>query len=138
MVRQPTSTEPSAFRLPLRQVLIVVRGMYLWKHYHQDACRVQELTDASTGDAELATFLAERQPFLVGGASWLGGEIRLAVSAYLSPDLPPRQFVSSARAIVLRGDKVLVQRSIEDEHVLPGGRLEAGESLEECVRREIP
>ncbi len=88
-------------------------------------------------DPEQMTFLAGRQPFYVGEAIWLGGEIRLAVSAYLSSELPPRRFVSSARAIVLKGDQVLVQRSVEDVHILPGGRLEPGEGFESGLRREI-
>ncbi len=95
------------------------------------------MAGVQANDPELIAFLAGRQPFYFGEATWLGGEIQLAVSAYLSSDLPPRRFVSSARAIVLKGDQVLVQRSVEDLHILPGGRLEAGESFEDGLRREI-
>jgi len=94
------------------------------------------MADAPTNDPELASFLTGRQPFLVGQASWLGGDIQLAVSAYLSPDLPPRRLVSSVRAVVLRGDTVLVQRSVDGVHILPGGRVEAGEGLEDGLRRD--
>ena len=88
-------------------------------------------------DPELARFLAGRQPFLEEELSWRNQEIRLVLAAYLSPDLPPRRLVSSVRAIVLRAGEILVQRSVEDVHVLPGGRLESGEGPEEGLHREI-
>lgn len=43
----------------------------------------------------------------------------------------------SIKGVVVRGGKVLLLRNERDEWELPGGRIEAGESPEECVAREI-
>ena len=59
--------------------------------------------------------------------------------AYLGDEMPPLDYVTSARVVVLRDDSVLVVREPGDEHVhiLPGGRLEEGESPEQAARREV-
>lgn len=68
-------------------------------------------------------------------ACW--GELRLHVTTYLSRDLPPAELITSARAVVLRADGVLVVRDPVGVHILPGGRRKAGETLEQAVRREV-
>jgi len=45
--------------------------------------------------------------------------------------------VTSVRAILFRGADVLVQRHQDATHILPGGRREADEGLEETLRREL-
>jgi ADP-ribose pyrophosphatase YjhB (NUDIX family) len=65
------------------------------------------------------------------------GELRLHVTSYLCRDLPPPELITSARAVVLAADGVLVVRDPTGVHVLPGGRREAGETLEQTVRREV-
>ena len=46
--------------------------------------------------------------------------------------------MTSARALVLRGEDVLVVREPDGgRHLLPGGRLEPGESIEDALRREV-
>jgi ADP-ribose pyrophosphatase YjhB (NUDIX family) len=42
----------------------------------------------------------------------------------------------SARAVVLRDGGVLVVRDPDSRHILPGGRCEPGETLEQTVHRE--
>jgi 8-oxo-dGTP pyrophosphatase MutT (NUDIX family) len=41
------------------------------------------------------------------------------------------------KGVVLQGDRVLLVRNERAGWELPGGRLEEGESPEECVRREV-
>src|SRR5262245_60092140 len=70
-------------------------------------------------------------------AEWPGG-VRLRVRGYLTEAAPPLESVSSVRAVVLRGDEVLVFRDrLGWWHLLPGGRREGDEPVEECVRREV-
>ena len=79
------------------------------------------LTSFSTGTTDTIT--------------WGASQIRVA--GHLSRDLPPLQYVTSVRAIVVRGDQVLTVRDPNGVHVTPGGRIESGESLEEALRREL-
>ncbi|MDX8037360.1 NUDIX domain-containing protein [Lentzea sp. BCCO 10_0856] len=43
----------------------------------------------------------------------------------------------SIKGVVVRGGKVLLLKNERDEWELPGGRIEPGESPQECVVREI-
>jgi len=61
----------------------------------------------------------------------------LRIIGYLSTESPPVDLVSSVRAIVLKGDHVLVIRNLEGAHILPGGRVEKGETFEDALRREL-
>jgi NUDIX domain len=61
----------------------------------------------------------------------------LHVTAYLTPELPPLDLVTSVRALVFHGDALLALTMPELTHVLPGGRREAAETPEATVRREI-
>jgi ADP-ribose pyrophosphatase YjhB (NUDIX family) len=88
-------------------------------------------------DAELAAFLAEHDGTLLERTAWDQGRLPLEVRASLCRDLPPLPFVTSVRALVLRDDQVLVLRNRDGAHLLPGGRIEAGESLAEALRREV-
>jgi 8-oxo-dGTP pyrophosphatase MutT (NUDIX family) len=69
-------------------------------------------------------------------AQWRRG-IELCINGYLSDEAPPAELVSSARAIVLREDSLLVMNNLDGDHILPGGRLENGETPEEALRREL-
>ena len=59
------------------------------------------------------------------------------ISAHITNDEPPADLVSSVRAIVFRGDDVLVMRNRHGTHILPGGRIENDESQIDALRREI-
>ncbi len=61
----------------------------------------------------------------------------LEVSGYLCSEAPPAELVSSVRAIVFEEDRVLVMRNLDGIHIVPGGRVEEGETFEETLRREL-
>lgn len=65
------------------------------------------------------------------------GALRLRVHTYLTEQFPPLELVTSVRAVVLRGAEVLVVRDPTRQHVLPGGRREPAETLEQTLRREV-
>jgi ADP-ribose pyrophosphatase YjhB (NUDIX family) len=65
------------------------------------------------------------------------GELRLHVATYLCSWLPPVELITSARAVMLQADQVMVVRDPVGVHILPGGRRQAGESLEQALRREL-
>lgn len=69
-------------------------------------------------------------------ASW--GTSRLQITYYLGTRQSPLEYVSSVRAIVFRGNSVLVITDAKGErYIIPGGRRENGETPEETLRREV-
>ena len=86
-------------------------------------------------DDDLAKFLRPLTPFAEQMVTWTTGTMRL--ECYLTDRPPPRRYVTSARAIVTDGDRVLVVYDPTGRHIMPGGRLEPGETPEDALRREM-
>ena len=86
-------------------------------------------------DDDLAEFLGPLTPFAEEMVIWTTGTMRL--ECYLTGRTPPLRYVTSARAIVTDGDRVLVVYDPTGRHIMPGGRLEPGETPEHALRREI-
>lgn len=86
---------------------------------------------------DLKEFLRSRRPGLEEITAWAEGTLPLRLTCYLEPESPPLDSVTSVRSLVFRHDHVIVVRDPGGSHLLPGGRREAGESLEATLRREI-
>jgi len=86
-------------------------------------------------DAILTEFLARHSVRVEERIAW--GDMPLCVSSYVTTELPPLQYVTSVRAVVLHGDAILVLHDGTKHLVLPGGRCEPGESVHETLSREV-
>lgn len=87
--------------------------------------------------SDLANFLARCAPVARERQVWGGGTLPLCVTSYLSDELPPLAYVTSVRAVVFRGDRVLAMREGPTWHIVPGGRREGDASLVATLRREV-
>ena len=76
-------------------------------------------------------------PVDVEGSVWGAGEIELTISSYITCDEPPPQLVTSVRALVFRDGSILLMQNVNGPHILPGGRVESGESHLDALRREL-
>lgn len=84
----------------------------------------------------LDDYFMTKRPLITETAVW--GHIQLRVQHYLSDQLPPAAYVSSARTILYRGSELLlVQQPDGKYHILPGGRCDPGETMEQTARREL-
>ncbi len=90
-------------------------------------------------DTALTGFLAQQTPLAQSTATSADGRIVLTVTTYLGENRPPLAFITSVRALVLHSTEpmVLVVRDVHGQHIVPGGRREPGEALEETLRREV-
>lgn len=85
-------------------------------------------------------FLSRHTPLASGEEIWGSPEYPqpLRLTWYRTDEAPPLAYVTSVRAIVFRGGEVLVVREPNGKpYIIPGGRCEAGESIEATVRREV-
>jgi 8-oxo-dGTP pyrophosphatase MutT (NUDIX family) len=88
-------------------------------------------------NADLVEFITRHTPIDEEQVSWRDGKMPLHIISYLSDALPPVEYVTSVRAIVLRDASVLVLKNVHSKHVMPGGRREAHESFEQTLHREV-
>ncbi len=96
------------------------------------------MNDDARDRSDLDTFLAEQRLLDHHVAHWAYGAIELDVHTYeVEDELPPTTLVTSGRCIVLGGQSVLLMANEGGVHILPGGRLEPGESIEDATRREV-
>ena len=88
-------------------------------------------------DSDLADFLTSGKRLAEESVKW-GDALSLRVTHYLGRKLPPLQYVSSVRAIVFRQDSVIVVQDAEGHfYIVPGGRREGEETLEDTLHREV-
>lgn len=86
--------------------------------------------------SDLQTFFTRHAPQYPEQVNW--GTMTLEISNYITPKIPPEIYISSVRCILFRDDKVMVIQNHNGEyHVVPGGRCEPDETLEETGRREV-
>lgn len=87
--------------------------------------------------AELMTFLSQHRIAATESATWAEGQIELSASLIITSDSPPDDLVTSARCIVTTMDQILVMVNPGGRHILPGGRREQDESIEDALNREL-
>ena len=62
----------------------------------------------------------------------------MRIEYFVSAESPPLSLISSVRAVIFRNEEVLVVRDEgEKYHIVPGGRREADETIEQTLRREV-
>jgi 8-oxo-dGTP pyrophosphatase MutT (NUDIX family) len=88
------------------------------------------------GSSPLKEFLARQSLVFTATARWQRG-VDLEIRTYISSEVPPAELVSLVRAIVFREDSVLTMTNLDGDHILPGGRVEEGETHDEALRREV-
>lgn len=87
---------------------------------------------------DIGTFLLDQMPDAEESAMWGDGRLSLRIASYLSDRRPASDDVTSVRCVLLHKDDVLVVHSTDGTcHILPGGRCESNESVEETLHREV-
>lgn len=87
-------------------------------------------------NSALEDFLSRHRVLCEERVDWSNG-LSFRVTSYLSPEWPPLDTLISVRALVFQGERIMVVRHSEGIHLLPGGRREPNETLEETLYREI-
>jgi ADP-ribose pyrophosphatase YjhB (NUDIX family) len=88
----------------------------------------------TTNEEHARAFLQCHETFDGWQESWKG--VPLAFRVGLTSEIPQRDVIASVRAIVLRGDRVLLVHA-EVPLLTVGGRPEPGETLAEALEREF-
>ena len=82
-------------------------------------------------------FLSTKVPAATASVNWGRLGIQLTASSYLYEEHPPAELITSVRAVVHIGGRVVVLENADGRHFLPGGRLDPPESYQEALEREI-
>ncbi len=85
----------------------------------------------------IAAFLSNYTAVAIERMDWRSVKIKLVASAYVTHDLPPPDYITSVRSLVFHNGGILLMRNRDGARILPGGRLESGETLLDALRREI-
>ena len=86
---------------------------------------------------DVLALLHNLEPAAAETCTW-GNGMRLEISAFITDRLPPVDLVSSVRSLLwLKGDLMLMTSRDGSQHVLPGGRCEPGETLQQTLQREL-
>ena len=87
---------------------------------------------------DIGTLLKDQRPSAEESAIWGDGQLPLRIASYLSDRRPSSGYVTSVRCVLLHKDDMLVVLSTDGTyHILPGGRCEENESIEETLHREV-
>lgn len=90
-----------------------------------------------TSDPRLVSFLTPLRDAGVERATWPGG-LELEITSYVGDAAPPAELVTSVRAVLMKAGRVLVFDGDDGwTHIVPGGRIEAGERPLEALAREL-
>ena len=82
-------------------------------------------------------FLADKTPAGTCRVDWGHQQLSFTVGSYLSQALPPADLITSVRGIVLREGELVVMENLDGRHFMPGGRIDPGETVLECLHREV-
>ncbi|MGB1286996.1 MAG: NUDIX hydrolase [Aggregatilineales bacterium] len=91
---------------------------------------------------DLSVYLAKYTAYVEEEAYWHISEhdytYHLRIRNFATDELPPDGYATSVRCLLFQGDKImLMHSSFGDTHIVPGGRIEGGESYNDTLRREL-
>lgn len=87
-------------------------------------------------DPRLLAFIADLTPIEAESGKWPDGH-EFVLSSYFTEAVPPLDLVTSVRAVVVRNGGLLVFDDDVGPHIIPGGRVEAGETPLVTLTREL-
>ena len=85
----------------------------------------------------LNEFLSKLAPRTEEEVAWFGGAMKLQLRVFITTELPPLQYVTSVRAVLFAAGRCAMLSNVDGRHVLPGGRREGQEPIQETLRREM-
>lgn len=88
-------------------------------------------------NTDVTLFLRDHAPNCSECVTWLGGQIDLELTTFVTTDAPPDTLITSGKCIVMSDSSVLVMNNPGGSHILPGGRREPGESPLSAAIREV-